>query len=257
MPCSDSTPTASPRVVDVERETVASTIAVDVAEREGDDRSSDEEAPAELQQPAVDDQPQAGLPLAVAVGAADDDDLEDQDAHSEAISEDAGSRPADTRLGTYDSGAGAVPGTEGTRRPDRNHSSGGASAGMQRSGAAGNTSRMRSYVLVGDDTAYGATGDESRDALEIDRAGVDRVLAHESAHGREPRTLMIPAVLLRRGGTGHQVGEQVLRVGPGSAALRCTATSEPSRIRYRLSAAGPAAAAEGATVAARTARRAR
>lgn len=45
---------------------------------------------------------------------------------------------------------------------------------------------MRSYVLVGDDTAYGATGDESRDALEIDRAGVDRVLAHESAHGREP-----------------------------------------------------------------------
>jgi hypothetical protein len=174
-------------VVDVDRETVASTIAVDVvAEREGDDRSSDEDAPAELQPRSIDDQPQADLPVGTAVSDTDDDDLEDQDAHSEAIREDAGSRPADMLLSAYDSGAGAAPGTDGTRRSDRNHSSGGASVGMQRSGAAGSASRMRSYVLVGDDSAYGATGDESHDSLEIDRAGVDRVLAHESAHGREP-----------------------------------------------------------------------
>lgn len=45
---------------------------------------------------------------------------------------------------------------------------------------------MRSYVLFGDDSAHGANGDESPDALEIDRAGVDRVLAYERSRGREP-----------------------------------------------------------------------
>jgi hypothetical protein len=45
---------------------------------------------------------------------------------------------------------------------------------------------MRSYVLFGDDSDHGTTGDESPDALDIDRAGVDRVLAYERARGRKP-----------------------------------------------------------------------
>ncbi len=174
-------------VIDVDRETVASTIAVDVvAEQEGVERSTDDDAPGELQPHSGDDQPHADLPVATAVGDADDEDVEDLGPRSEAISENSGSRPADMLLSANGTGAHVAPGTDVTQRPDRNHPSGEATAGTQRSGAGGSTSRMRSYVLVGDDSAYGVTGDESHDTLEIDRAGVDRVLAHESAHGREP-----------------------------------------------------------------------
>ncbi|MDQ0802163.1 DUF3883 domain-containing protein [Arthrobacter sp. SLBN-112] len=167
-------------VIDVDRETIASTVAVDVIKEHKDDQLSDENVRDIAEPHQVD----AGHGVHSQSAALGDNDVEDAEAHQEVTN--AGARDsARTSPDSSNRGGGASFGTEGTRfRRDAN--SGTTGVGQKDRGRAGSATRMRSYVLFGDDSAHGTNGDESPDALEIDRAGVDRVLAYERSRGREP-----------------------------------------------------------------------
>lgn len=167
-------------VIDFNRQTVTSDIAVDVVVERGEGNQLSEEHVSEALE--ADAQPRDELP--VVTSHDDDGDLESSEAYQQVIEEDAGKRSPRSRPNIDDGVTDASPGLGGTRG-SQDHS-GGTNVGTKGRGPAGSSTRMRSYVLFGDDSAYGTTGDESPNALEIDRAGVDRVLAHERAHGREP-----------------------------------------------------------------------
>lgn len=168
-------------VIDVDRETIASNVAVDVIKEHKDDQLSDEDVRDIAEPHQVDAGHGVHSQSASALG---DNDVEDE-AHQEVTNAGARDHSASTSPDSSNRGGGASFGTEGTRfRRDAN--SGTTGVGQKDRGRAGSATRMRSYVLFGDDSAHGTNGDESPDALEIDRAGVDRVLAYERSRGREP-----------------------------------------------------------------------
>ncbi len=176
-------------IIDVDRETVASSLAVDVVEQATlRDRIRDEDVEVDLGGGSEHNQLQGDDP---AVNTFDDVDVE---VDLGGGSEHNQLQGDDSAVNTFDDEDAAIIGTDawggqGTRQslPHRDRSTGGTSAGTQSRRESGAATRMRSYVLFGDDgSAHGTTGDESPDALDIDRAGVARVLAYERAHGREP-----------------------------------------------------------------------
>jgi hypothetical protein len=163
-------------VLDVQRETVASGMAVEVGPE--DEQLSDEdigfrEEDERRSTPLLtDDEPIAS--------ANDEDEVSHSDEHHE----------------NADEGEGREAGNAGDSRGQRSgssstHHSGGPGA-KQPTGssakrrASSSYTHMASYVVFGDQSGQPRHGDEAPDNDSIDRAGVDRVLAYEKERGREP-----------------------------------------------------------------------
>jgi len=180
----------APSIIDVDRETVASSLAVDVVEQgTASDHVGGEEVDVETvassaavdvlgQGTASDHVGDEDADIDIDVGTGSERGQLQDDDPAVTTSDDEDARVIDEN----------ATGSQGTREslPHRDRSGRGSSGGKQGRSESGAATRMRSYVLFGADAAQGTTGDESPDAVDIDRAGVARVLAYERAHGREP-----------------------------------------------------------------------
>lgn len=173
-------------VIDVYRGTVASTVAVDVIEGPGEGDQVSSEGFRDTPEPhQVGTQPGGGD--SVVVNVPGDGKVEDEKAYQEVVDARTRDNSASARPTANNRGGSSGPGTEGPLPRGDEATSGSASGSQNGNERAGGVTRMRSYVLFAEDSSHGVTGDESSGALEIDRAGVDRVLAYERSRGREPQ----------------------------------------------------------------------